>query len=71
MQDIKGFVICVTPRFGWKHDFTLPLSKVCWRRAELLGNLEDFCVALKHFGAQSCCRCAVLGWTFPLQILSL
>lgn len=48
MQDIKGFVICLTPRFGWKHDFTLPLSKVCWRRAELLGNLEDFCAALKQ-----------------------
>lgn len=26
-------VVCLCPRFGWKHDFSLPLSKVCWRRA--------------------------------------
>ena len=34
MADVsKGQVVCLTPRFGWKHDFSLPLEKVCWRRA--------------------------------------
>lgn len=34
MKDIKGKVVCLAPRFGWKHDFTLDLSKVCWQRAD-------------------------------------
>ena len=28
-----GRVVCLCPRFGWKHDSALPLKKVCWRRA--------------------------------------
>ena len=34
MVDVKGTVACLAPRFGWRRDFTLPLSKVCWRRAD-------------------------------------
>eukprot|EP00439_Symbiodinium_sp_Y106_P063867 s1702_g9.t4 len=42
LDDVHGHVITMVPRFGWRHDFSLPLEKVCWRRADFLGATEDW-----------------------------
>ena len=41
MDEVTGTVLCLSPRFGWKHDFALSLQKVCWRRASVLGNARS------------------------------
>lgn len=48
MQEAKGCtVVCLTPRFGWRYDFTLPLSKVCWRLADVVGKVDEKIAALR------------------------
>ena len=42
MEDTCSEVVILTPRFGWKHNFSLPLHKVCWRKADHLGNTDDY-----------------------------
>ena len=42
MTDIQGEVVTLTRRFGWKHDWSLPLSKIRWRKADVVGVTEDF-----------------------------
>ena len=42
MDKVTGKVFILSPRFGWTHDLKLPLHKVCWRRAEVLGSTEDY-----------------------------
>lgn len=54
-------VVCLMPRFGWRHDFTVPLSKVCWRLADVLGHVNDKIAALKAqlpCGEQTSLRCS-------------
>lgn len=53
-------VVCLMPRFGWRHDFTLPLSKVCWRIADTVGNVNEKLAALRQqrpAGRQVSLRC--------------
>ena len=42
LDDAHGHVITMFPRFGWRHDFSLPLERVRWRRADFLGATQDW-----------------------------
>ena len=42
LQEGLGCAVLTDPRFGWKHDFFLPLHEVCWRKADHLGNTDVY-----------------------------
>ena len=79
LQEGLGCAVLTDPRFGWKHDFFLPLHEVCWRKADHLGNTDVYwahkmisqTAAVSPQALSRLSRCAQMLRLLPCCALSL